>query len=147
MKSVFKKFLIFSLLVLAITGSFQFAFEILCWQGAQSQKVSWILSALEKSHFNNFDPRAFQSNHFIDLLKGSAREEILEFLKVDVNRASLEELIGLPRIGPTIAQRIIQMRHLGPFSGLEDLGRVKGLGPKSLEILKDWVRFDSVENS
>jgi competence ComEA-like helix-hairpin-helix protein len=106
------------------------------------------MRALEKVSFTNFDSSVFQNSHEIQLLSGQEKEKTLEFLKIDINHASLEELISLPRIGPAIARRIVETRSAsGPFSKLEDLGRVKGLGPKSLEILKDWIRFRSSEGS
>ena len=55
---------------------------------------------------------------------------------VDMNRASREELQGLPGIGPTLAQRIVEAR---PFRSVEDLRRVRGIGPKTLEKLRPLV--------
>ncbi len=64
--------------------------------------------------------------------------------KVNPNKASLEELIRLPEIGPVLAQNILEYRNAhGPFNSLEDLGKVKGLGPKKLERLKDYLDLDT----
>ena len=46
--------------------------------------------------------------------------------KLDVNTASLTELENVPRIGPSIAERIIEAR---PFKSADELQRVKGIGP------------------
>lgn len=62
---------------------------------------------------------------------------------VDVNTATLEELVALPNIGPVTAQRIIEYREqASPFSTLADLDQVPGIGPSTLEALQDFVRFD-----
>lgn len=62
--------------------------------------------------------------------------------KVNVNQADLSQLETLPGIGAKKAQAIIDYRTAnGSFHSLEDLGKVKGIGPKMLEKLKDLVIF------
>ncbi|MCY3799196.1 MAG: ComEA family DNA-binding protein [Chloroflexi bacterium] len=62
---------------------------------------------------------------------------------VRVNSASQEELETLPRVGPAMAQRIIEYREqVGPFSTLADLDQVSGIGPSTLEALEDLIAFD-----
>jgi competence protein ComEA len=55
---------------------------------------------------------------------------------VDVNNATQEELEALPGIGPAMAQRIIEGR---PYSTVEDLLRVRGIGEVTLEKLRPYV--------
>ncbi len=63
--------------------------------------------------------------------------------RVAVNRAGPEELAALPGIGPVLAERIAQDRqHRGFYLTLADLGRVKGVSPKTLGKLRGLVRFD-----
>ena len=52
------------------------------------------------------------------------------------------ELQRLPNVGPVLAQRIILARSERPFRSLEDLRRVPGIGPKTLEKLRPFVTFD-----
>lgn len=60
--------------------------------------------------------------------------------KVNLNTADLATLETLPRVGPAMAQRIIDWRtSKGRFSSVEDLMSVTGVGDKTFEQLKDLV--------
>ncbi len=60
--------------------------------------------------------------------------------RVDINLATLEQLDGLPEIGPITAQNIIDYRNTnGPFNRIEDILDVPGIGPKTFDQLKDLI--------
>ena len=60
--------------------------------------------------------------------------------KVNLNTATAEELDGLPRVGPVLAQRIVDWRaEHGNFKAVEELDAVDGVGPKMLEALLPLV--------
>jgi competence protein ComEA len=60
--------------------------------------------------------------------------------QVDVNQADWPELAQLPGIGPVLAQRIIESRQTdGPFRTHDDLLRVRGIGPKTLEQIRPYL--------
>jgi competence ComEA-like helix-hairpin-helix protein len=62
--------------------------------------------------------------------------------KVDLNTADAEEIARLPRIGMSLAKRIVKDRSSwGPFRGLDELDRVPGVGPALLAQLSDLVSF------
>ena len=62
--------------------------------------------------------------------------------KIDVNQADWPELMQLPKIGQTLAKRIVRERTLnGPFSHLEDLDRIEGIGPNTLERISPYLVF------
>jgi competence protein ComEA len=58
---------------------------------------------------------------------------------LDVNSASEEELQRLPGIGPVMARKIIAARTAEPFKVPDDLRRVKGIGPKTMDRLRPLV--------
>jgi competence ComEA-like helix-hairpin-helix protein len=54
--------------------------------------------------------------------------------QIDINSSSLSQLDDLTGIGPKYAQAIIDAR---PFLSVDDLVKVKGIGPKTLQKIKD----------
>jgi competence protein ComEA len=63
--------------------------------------------------------------------------------KTNLNSAGLEELGALPKVGPVLAQRIVDWRkEHGPFNSIEELDAVDGVGPKMLETLLPLVSVD-----
>ncbi len=60
--------------------------------------------------------------------------------RVELNRATEEELTALPGIGPALAARIVAARVEAPFTSVEDLVRVRGIGPATVERLRPLAR-------
>ncbi|MEK7202124.1 MAG: helix-hairpin-helix domain-containing protein [Patescibacteria group bacterium] len=59
---------------------------------------------------------------------------------VNINTASVSELDTLPGIGPAYANAIINYRTTnGPFIRIEDIEKVKGIGPKTFEKMKSRI--------
>ncbi|WP_454085991.1 ComEA family DNA-binding protein [Georgenia sp. Marseille-Q6866] len=70
-----------------------------------------------------------------------AGESAAEGGVVDLNAADLAALDTLPGVGPAIAQRILEWRDAnGPFHSVEELLEVSGIGPATLEKLRERVR-------
>jgi competence ComEA-like helix-hairpin-helix protein len=61
---------------------------------------------------------------------------------LDPDRATLPELLRLPRVGPALARAIMADRKAkGPFLNLQGFDRVAGVGPKLLAVLKPYLAF------
>lgn len=61
--------------------------------------------------------------------------------KINLNTAGPDELAALPRVGPVLAQRIVDWRvQHGKFQRVEELDAVDGIGPKLLAVLLPLVR-------
>ena len=66
-----------------------------------------------------------------------------ESKKVNINKASLEELKQVKGLGGKRAQDIIDYRETkGTFKSVDDLKKVSGIGAKTIEKLKDYVTVD-----
>ncbi|MGI6587403.1 MAG: helix-hairpin-helix domain-containing protein [Peptococcia bacterium] len=63
--------------------------------------------------------------------------------KININTASQNDLMNLPRIGPAIASRIIEYREKeGPFQKIEDIMKVSGIGEVTFAKLKDQITVE-----
>ena len=75
---------------------------------------------------------------FIPLESYSASQTTVK--KININTATLVELQELPRIGEKVAQRIIDFRKAnGKFKSITDLLKVKGIGEKIFDLIKDRI--------
>ena len=54
-----------------------------------------------------------------------------------VNSYTLEDWMGVPGIGETLAQRILES---GPFSSLEEVRQVRGVGEKVFERILETIQ-------
>ena len=62
--------------------------------------------------------------------------------RIDVDRAGLQELKRLPKVGPRLAKVILADREAqGPFASLEGLDRVAGIGPRLLKLIAPHAVF------
>lgn len=63
-------------------------------------------------------------------------------LPLDLNAATAASLQALPGIGPARAEAIVAERVAGgPFETIDALTRVKGIGPKTVEDLRPFLRL------
>jgi competence protein ComEA len=95
----------------------------------------WVEPPAATENANSSPPRHPSTR--VELKKGK-KEDALD-RPVDLNRASADELLRLPGIGPVLSRRIIEAREVRPFASVEDLRRVPGIGPKTLERLRPVV--------
>ena len=63
--------------------------------------------------------------------------------KVNINTAGTNELALLPRVGPVVAQRIVDFREEnGRFNKPEDLMLVEGIGDRTFDLIEPWIALD-----
>lgn len=63
--------------------------------------------------------------------------------KININKASIEELMQLDGVGQKYAMRIVEYREKnGPFKQAEDIMKVRGIGTKIFEANKDRITVE-----
>jgi comEA protein len=68
------------------------------------------------------------------------QDQVQPAVMVNVNKATIEELVKVRGIGPVMAKRIIEHREKnGAFKSIDDLTQVQGIGGNKLQRIKDQV--------
>jgi comEA protein len=62
---------------------------------------------------------------------------------VNINTSDKADIMTIPRIGPVTAERIILHREdHGLYNSVEELLNVKGIGPKTLEKIRTYIKIE-----
>ena len=68
---------------------------------------------------------------------------VIQQFPVNINKANLEELQALPKIGPAMARRIVEYRQTnGPFKTATEIKKVRGIGEKTYQKLQDLITIE-----
>ena len=60
--------------------------------------------------------------------------------KIDINKATAEDLQKISGIGPSLAEKITNYRNSnGKFSSIEELKNISGIGDKKFESIKEYI--------
>ncbi|MBO8435176.1 MAG: helix-hairpin-helix domain-containing protein, partial [Tyzzerella sp.] len=69
--------------------------------------------------------------------------DIVLNMGININTASKEELMALPKIGDVMSDRIIDYREKnGGFKTIEEIKNVSGIGDKTFENIKDFITVE-----
>jgi comEA protein len=72
----------------------------------------------------------------------------VESSRLNLNTATSEQLITLPGIGPSYAERILNWRNKnGNFTSIDQLLQIKGIGKKRLEKLRPLLEVSGVDST
>lgn len=76
----------------------------------------------------------------------SGLSQAREVKKINLNEASVQELVTIKGIGQKYAEKIIEYReNNGKFEKIEDIMKVKGIGKKKFEKIKDIISVEQEE--
>lgn len=70
-------------------------------------------------------------------------EELIESSKlINLNTATINDLMSLPGIGEVYAKRIIDYRKEKSFKQIDEIKNISGIGEKTFEKIKDLITID-----
>lgn len=103
-------------------------------QAAKLGKGAWAFTNWEKLPEERKEARAEEA----EIAEAQNGKMIDDGKTLDPNKAARDELMKLPGIGEKTADAIIEAR---PYRSVDDLGKVQGIGPKSLAKLKPFLEI------
>ena len=116
----------------------------------QPDSRRWLLRRMDQAAVAGFTLLALVALAGYWLSHGGASGRLIEIdraerqsagFTVNVNQADWPELAQIPGVGETIARRIVAMRQeRGPFADHDELRRVRGIGPRTLDRMKPYLR-------
>jgi len=75
-------------------------------------------------------------------IHSACNAELLHDGKLNINEASEFQLLQLPYIGEQTAKLIVEYRNKsGKFQSIDELMNVNGIGPKTLDYLRPYIRI------
>ena len=81
----------------------------------------------------------FSSDGLVSTRSSIPKQISIKF-RVDINQATSPEIANLPKVGPSLAEAIVQYREIqGPFASLEELTNVSGIGEKKLAAIAPYL--------
>jgi comEA protein len=77
----------------------------------------------------------------VDSGSQKTKQKTLKHSSININTAGKEQLMKLPGIGEVYAERIIRYREdHGPFTSVEELIKIKGIGVKTMERIRPYIK-------
>jgi competence protein ComEA len=84
------------------------------------------------------------ANHF-NITEMNNEKKLACNIPIDINKASLDDLIMIPGIGEKTAWQIIQLRKkYGGFKNIDDLMAIRGIKEKKITKLKGYFTIDQI---
>jgi len=114
-----------------------------------SPNLPWLLRRAEQAVLAGVVTVALLGMLIAWIYQGGQRGRLIEIDRaspieiqyvIDINAADWPEIAQLPDVGETLAKRIVESRAAnGPFRDHDDLRRVRGIGPKTLDGMRPYL--------
>ena len=129
--------------ILFLVGTLTLGYGVKLYQGSHLYDDFKPVTLIEKESFEKKARLAYDTSKRkgLNSSESSTENDSKPHTEIiNINTAEKQNLVKLPKIGTVTAERIIRFRDdYGPFKSFDDLLKVKGIGPKTLEKLKPQI--------
>ncbi|MCF7796326.1 MAG: helix-hairpin-helix domain-containing protein [Lentisphaeria bacterium] len=137
---VFTNFTSQERMVILFLGITLLAGGIVRWTKIQQSPMLQIQTKSVYEEMSTFQAVSHELNSNTAIVESKAEKISMLEGTININQADTATLQQLPGIGPTLASRIIDFRsEHGPFTQIEDLKKVKGIGTKMFEKISKII--------
>lgn len=106
----------------------------------QIHEKAALIDSLLDERTSSSNKEIFLDNKKILTLVNAGGKSSQAIFQIEINRATINELVQLPQIGPVIASRIVDYRNAhGEFRDIEELINIKGIGEKKLNTIRPYI--------
>lgn len=108
------------------------------------EQLIYVLGTLDRETWSDNNQLTIAKKHleahYIKYRNEAKKKGIPE--TVNINKASLTQLVSLPQIGPVLAVKIVEYRKQKKFESIEEIKKVEGIGEGTFHSIRHYLTIE-----